>query len=79
MRWYDPRQFLERKPDFVAINSLGKTKYNTDLFSMLQRSELPYEIVFERASPKQPRWVYPRGLTFVQNQQMIFARRTGQD
>jgi hypothetical protein len=79
IKWYSPQQFLKRKPDFVAINALGTTDYNAELFSMLRNGELPYETVFDLVSPDHPRWLYPRKLTFVQNRQTIFARRSGPD
>ena len=75
----------ERRPDFIAMNSLFYGRFleppKSDLYPQmyaylngLLREELGYRIVFDQQTPPAPRWVHLSGLRFVDNRMVILKR-----
>lgn len=82
-QWYTLEKLIERKPDYIAINSryykrfIGSFKNDypslSNFFSDLLEENYPYQIVFDKESPPVPGWIYPKNIDFLQNRMVIFA------
>lgn len=87
VKWYSVKQLMERKPDFLAIDSLyyqrfiepgirrelypSMNKYFQDLLA----EKYHYKIAFDKESKLPPAWVYPQEIDFLHNRITIFARK----
>ena len=83
-QWYTLERLLDRKPDYIAVNSLYYNRFLRPLkndypslskfFSDLLEENYPYHIVFDRESTKVPGWIYPKNIDFLQNRMVILAK-----
>jgi hypothetical protein len=87
LAWYQSAALAERKPEFVALDSLYTDRYLFDdegelypemraYLKDLYAEKLGYRIVLDRASAGSPRWLYPREMDFVDNRLVILQRDT---
>jgi len=85
LAWYQSAALAQRKPQFVALDSLYTDRYLFDdegelypemraYLKDLYAEKLGYRIVLDRASRGSPRWLYPREIDFVDNRLVILRR-----
>ena len=80
--WYSEAALYERRPDFIALNSLYYKRFfsapmNTlypelqDFYSRLLDEEFCYRTVFDQQSSSVPKWAYPQRIDFLKNRMVI--------
>lgn len=86
VKWYSFKQLMQRKPDFLAIDSLYYKRFiepgikrelypsMNKYFQDLLNEKYPYKIAFDKESKLPPAWVYPQEIDFLHNRITIFAR-----
>jgi hypothetical protein len=85
--WYSLQRLEERRPDFIAVNSLYYERFTKpglkqdlyptmkNYFQQLIGERYPYEIVFDEESKHAPFWAYPTEIDFLYNRVTILARK----
>ena len=88
--WYQPATLAERRPDFIALDSIyidrfleGETaqlypEMRTFLKTLLA-GQLGYHVVYDQSSRGSPAWLYPREMVFVDNHVVILKRDVSRD
>ncbi len=84
--WYSLEKLKNRKPDFLAIDSLYYRRFTepgikrdlypsmNQYFQDLLNENYPYKIVFEKSSKVPPFWIYPKYIDFLDNKITILRR-----
>lgn len=85
--WYSLEQLRQRSPDYVVISSLYYDRFLQNpkiaqhypvpqqFFQALLAEPEPYQIVFEKSPKRQPDWIYPRNILFVDNHLVVLQKR----
>jgi hypothetical protein len=88
LQWYSAPALSERRPDFIAVNSLFYHRFTSGtgrrlypeiarFFQDLLCERLGYQIVFDQKSSPLPWWFYPRRIDFLENREVILAPASG--
>lgn len=83
--WFSAAQLQQRRPDYVATNSLYYERFDAEkiaqlypsvqtFFKELLAGKAGYKIVFDRTTSTFPGWLYPQRILFVDNRMVILAR-----
>jgi hypothetical protein len=84
LKFYSPEALVNRKPEYIAINSLYYERFfnNASLkqlypemnqfFNSLINEEYPYKKIFDQESKLPPVWAYPQDIDFLHNRTTIF-------
>jgi hypothetical protein len=84
--WYSSDQLMNRRPEYIAIDSLYYRRFlATEIgdfypsirkyFRELLDEQYPYKIVFDKKSKKYAKWIYPRRIDALFNRITIFQRQ----
>lgn len=82
--WYSLDQLRQRKPDYIAVNSLYYERFFSgkaailypsikQFFQELLNEQYSYKIVFDRESQRSPSLLYPAQIKFLDNRMIILA------
>ena len=84
VQWYKPESLKQRDPQFVALDSMYFNRfleeYALDYPRMqsfvtdLLANRLGYHKVYDRAARSSPIWLYPREITYLDNEMVILRR-----
>jgi len=75
---FTPEALAKRNPDIITVDLCDMVVPSPTVrafFENLTTEKFPYKVVYDRQSPRDPGWIYPKEIDFLQTRCVILVRK----